>query len=60
MLNSVVIFHLSLHLRVSQILYEEIDSLFNTQITDHNLLLIFKEEKGVWTTLLNELKVSKL
>ena len=60
MLNSVVIFHLSLHLRVSQILYEEIDSLFNTQITDHNLLLIFKEEKGVWTTLLNELKVSRL
>ena len=60
MLNSVVIFHLSLHLRVSQILYEEIDSLFNTQFTDHNLLLIFKEEKGVWTTLLNELKVSKL
>ena len=60
MLNSVVIFHLSLHLRVSQILYEEIDSLFNTQITDHNLLLIFKEEKGVWTTLLNELKVPKL
>jgi len=59
-LNSVVIFHLSFHLRVSQILYEEIDSLFNTQITDHNLLLIFKEEKGVWTTLLNELKVSKL
>jgi len=59
-LNSVVIFHLSLHLRVSQILYEEIDSLFNTQITDHNLLLIFKEEKGVWTTLLNELKVSRL
>ncbi len=60
MLNSVVIFHLSLHLRVSQILYEEIDSLFNTQITDHNILLIFKEEKGVWTTLLNELKVSRL
>jgi len=59
-LNSVVIFHLSLHLRVSQILYEEIDSLFNTQITDHNILLIFKEEKGVWTTLLNELKVSRL
>ena len=67
MLNIVICWHLAFHFRVSQILYEKMVDLYDLEKTNHRLLYIFKEEKsikkasqGVWTKLLNELKVSKL
>ncbi len=67
MLNNVICWHLAFHFRVSQILYEKMVDLYDLEKTNHRLLYIFKEEKsikkasqGVWTKLLNELKVSKL
>ena len=67
MLNNVICLHLAFHFRVSQILYEKMVDLYDLEKTNHRLLYIFKEEKsikkasqGVWTKLLNELKVSKL
>tara|TARA_R100001440_G_scaffold32778_3_gene51539 strand:+ start:4659 stop:4862 length:204 start_codon:yes stop_codon:yes gene_type:complete len=66
-LNNVICWHLAFHFRVSQILYEKMVDLYDLEKTNHRLLYIFKEEKsikkasqGVWTKLLNELKVSKL
>ncbi len=67
MLNNVICWHLAFHFRVSQILYEKMVDLYDLEKTNHRLLYMFKEEKsikkasqGVWTKLLNELKVSKL
>ena len=70
MLIKAIIFHLAFHLRVSSILYEKIGNLDDYHFTNHYLLLIFKDDflekplkeatKGSWTTLFNELKVSKL
>tara|TARA_B100000900_G_scaffold339360_1_gene301802 strand:- start:104 stop:307 length:204 start_codon:yes stop_codon:yes gene_type:complete len=66
-LNNVICWHLAFHFRVSQILYEKMVDLYDLEKTNHRLLYMFKEEKsikkasqGVWTKLLNELKVSKL
>jgi hypothetical protein len=65
-----IIFHLAFHLRISSILYEKIGDPNDYQFTNHYLLLIFNDDfsekplkeaiKGSWTTLFNELKVSKL
>tara|TARA_Y100001937_G_scaffold61915_1_gene84872 strand:- start:601 stop:810 length:210 start_codon:yes stop_codon:yes gene_type:complete len=66
-LINVVCWHLAFHLKVSQILYEQIDSLFFKEFTNHRLLFISKDDfeqkplqkasQGVWTTLQQELKV---
>ena len=62
-----VCWHLALHLRVSQILYEQMVDLYDLEETNHRLLLIFKTEKplkeasdGAWTKLTKELKKIRL
>tara|TARA_R100000231_G_C5305749_1_gene158926 strand:- start:339 stop:542 length:204 start_codon:yes stop_codon:yes gene_type:complete len=67
MLFNVICWHLSVHLALAQILYEEMDNLYDLEETNHRLLLIFKTEKplqeaseGAWTILTKELKKIKL
>tara|TARA_B100000683_G_C12107028_1_gene397700 strand:+ start:34 stop:237 length:204 start_codon:yes stop_codon:yes gene_type:complete len=66
-LNNVICWHLALHLKVSQILYEQMADLYDLEESNHRLLLIFKIEKplkeaskGAWTNLFDALKVAKL
>tara|TARA_B100000900_G_scaffold362371_1_gene335588 strand:+ start:1836 stop:2039 length:204 start_codon:yes stop_codon:yes gene_type:complete len=66
-LFNVVCWHLALHLRISQILYEKMDDLYDLETSNHRLLFIFKIEnslqeapEGSWTNLKNQLKIAKL